>query len=372
MAAPCDIFAVLGAGEVLVQHPYDRFATSVEAFVDQAADDPDVLAIKQTIYRTSDEGEAPIVRSLVRAAGSGKEVVALVELTARGDEEANIAWARTLEKAGVHVVYGVVGLKTHAKTVLVVRREGDTIRRYCHVGTGNYNPATATRVRGRRSAFGRPRARFGCRQPVQPTHGLLQRERLSPDPRRARPPAAAPPRADPAGAQGPGRPDRDEDEQPDRPGDHRRPLRRERGGDGDRPDRQRHLLPAAGRGGAFRADPRALDRRPLPRALTDLPLRQRRTGGAVLHRLGRPDAAEPRRPRRVRRAGDGSRSDAPAGRDPVGEPGRRCARVGARARRAGARWRRRPGSTRTSTSRRWPKRATGGSSPGNAAPISEP
>jgi polyphosphate kinase len=142
--APRDIFATLGAREVLVQHPYDRFATSVEAIVDQAADDPDVLAIKQTIYRTSDEGEAPIVRSLVRAAESGKEVVVLVELTARGDEEANIAWARTLEKAGVHVVYGVVGLKTHAKTVLVVRREGDTIRRYCHVGTGNYNPATAT------------------------------------------------------------------------------------------------------------------------------------------------------------------------------------------------------------------------------------
>jgi polyphosphate kinase len=144
VAGPRDIFAVLGAREVLVQHPYDRFATSVEALVDQAADDPDVLAIKQTIYRTSDEGEAPIVRSLVRAAASGKEVVALVELTARGDEEANIAWARTLEKAGVHVVYGVVGLKTHAKTVLVVRKEGDTIRRYCHVGTGNYNPATAT------------------------------------------------------------------------------------------------------------------------------------------------------------------------------------------------------------------------------------
>ena len=144
VTAPQDIFAALGTREVLVQHPYDRFSTSVEALVDQAADDPDVLAIKQTIYRTSDEGEAPILRSLVRAAGLGKEVVVLVELKARGDEEANIAWARTLEKAGVHVVYGVVGLKTHAKAVLVVRREGDTIRRYCHVGSGNYNPVTAT------------------------------------------------------------------------------------------------------------------------------------------------------------------------------------------------------------------------------------
>jgi len=144
LSEPPDILSTLSKRDVLVHHPYDRFSTSVEAFVDQAADDPDVLAIKQTIYRTSDEGEAPVVRSLVRGAESGKEVVALVELTARGDEEANIAWARTLEKAGVHVVYGVVGLKTHAKIVLVVRQEGDRIRRYCHVGTGNYNPETAT------------------------------------------------------------------------------------------------------------------------------------------------------------------------------------------------------------------------------------
>jgi polyphosphate kinase len=141
---PRDLFEVLRQRDVLVHHPYDRFTTSVEALVDQAADDPDVLAVKQTIYRTSGEGEAPIVRSLMRAAASGKETVALVELTARGDEEANIAWARTLEKAGVHVLYGVVGLKTHAKTVLVVRREGASIRRYCHIGTGNYNPQTAT------------------------------------------------------------------------------------------------------------------------------------------------------------------------------------------------------------------------------------
>ena len=141
---PADILEVLQQRDVLVHHPYDRFATTVEAFVRQAADDPNVLAIKQTLYRTSDEGEAPIVHSLVRAAESGKEVVCLVELTARGDEEANIEWARTLEKAGVHVVYGVVGLKTHAKVVLVVRQEQDSIRRYCHIGTGNYNPDTAS------------------------------------------------------------------------------------------------------------------------------------------------------------------------------------------------------------------------------------
>ena len=140
---PVDLFEVIRGEDVLVHHPYDSFATSVEAFIEQSSRDPDVLAIKLALYRTSGP-DSSLAHALKAAARTGKQVVAVVELKARGDEQANIVWAKALEEAGVHVVYGLVGLKTHAKLMLVVRQEGTAVRRYAHIGTGNYNVTTAS------------------------------------------------------------------------------------------------------------------------------------------------------------------------------------------------------------------------------------
>ncbi len=263
-AAP-DLFEVLRAGDVLVHHPYDSFSSSVEAFVEQAARDPAVLAIKQTMYRTSTQ-ESPIIRALIRAAELGKQVVALVELKARFDEEANITYARELEQAGVHVVHGVVGLKTHAKISLVVRREAAGVRRYAHVGTGNYNPVTARLYEDMGLLTADPEIGADLTDLFNLLTGYSrQREyrRLLVAPEYLRPEMLELIRGQ---AREGGRIVA-EDERARRPRHGGRAVRGVPGGCRDRPDRPRHLLPAPGDPGPLRADHRPLAGRPVPGAL---------------------------------------------------------------------------------------------------------
>ena len=327
---PPDFFRLLRSTDVLVHHPYDSFATSVEQFVEQAASDPQVLAIKQTIYRTAG-AESALVASLVKAAEQGKQVVALVELKARFDEQANIARARVLEEAGVHVVYGLVGLKTHAKVMLVVRQEADGIRRYCHVGTGNYNPKTADLYEdlGLLSAdpdLGADLTDLFNHLTGYSHQGTYRKLLVAPAHLRH----AIADRIEQQAALGDGRPHHHEDEQPGGPGTDRHALRRVAAGHRGRPRGAGHLLPATPSAGPVRQHPGAVHRGSLPRALPGLPLRRRPRNRRVPHRFGRPDAAEPRPPRRGAHAGHRSPIAGPAGGDARPQPGRRRARLGAR------------------------------------------
>ncbi len=303
-----NVMAAMREGDILLHHPYDSFSSSVERLVEEAVNDPDVLAIKQTVYRTSDD--SPLVPALIRAAERGKQAVCLVELKARFDERANITWARAMEEAGVHVVYGLPSLKTHAKCILIVRREGDGVRNYVHVGTGNYHPKTARLY----TDFGLLTCDDRIGADVADMFNFLTGFAR---PRRYRQVLVAPAhlrdgilaeieRTIEAKQRGQARPHRAEDELAGRPPLHPRALRRLAGRRAGGPQHPRHLLPAAGRPGRVGEHPRRLDRRALPRALPDLRLRARQDP-AGLHRLRGPDAAQPRHAGGAARPGAGPR-----------------------------------------------------------------
>ncbi len=296
---PADVFAAIRAGDILVHHPYESFAASVERFITQAADDPDVLTIKQTLYRTS--GDSPIVQSLIRAAERGKQVVVLVEIKARFDEEANIVWARKLERAGAHVVYGLVGLKTHSKTALVVRREGSGLRRYVHIGTGNYNPKTARLYVDLGLLTCRPEIGADVTDLFNILTGLsrqrtFRRLLVAPHSLRTRFLDLVEREIGHAAAGRPARIVLKLNAIVDVAVIEALYRASSAGVDIDLIIRGAcsHPARAARR---LRADPGPLDHRRVPRALADLELRERRRA-RVVHRLGRPDGSQPRPPGR--------------------------------------------------------------------------
>ena len=304
-----NIFHIIrDTGPILLQHPYESFGTSVERFVHEASRDPKVLAIKMTLYRTS--SGTRIIDDLVEAARNGKQVAVVVEIKARFDEAANIQWASRLEEVGIHVMYGVVGLKTHSKVVLVVRRDYTGIRRYAHIGTGNYHAGTA-RIYSDLGlltcddAIGRDLTELfnyltTGYKPSRKYHKLLVAPKA---------PEAAAARQDRARDRPPFRrgagPDPVQDERARGCRHRARPLPRLPGRRPGRADRARHLPAAPRAAGRLGQHHRGQHRRPLPRARPHLLFPQRRRGG-VLHRLGRSDDPQPREPRRGRGPGRGA------------------------------------------------------------------
>ena len=313
---PADVFAAVRAGDILVHHPYESFAASVERFIAQAADDPDVLTIKMTLYRTS--GDSPIVQSLIRAAERGKQVVVLVEIKARFDEEANIIWARKLERAGAHVVYGLVGLKTHCKTALVVRREGSGLRLYVHIGTGNYNPKTARLYIDLGLLTVRPEIGADVTDLFNVLTGLsrqrtFRRLLVAPHSLRSGFLHLVEREIAHAAAGHPARIVLKLNAIVDTPVIEALYRASSAGVDIDLIVRGACSL-QPGDPGRVRADPGALDHRRVPRALADLGLRERRRS-RVVHRVGRPDGPQPRSAGRGDRPGRGCRSEVEAVRD---------------------------------------------------------
>ena len=254
------MFAAMRAGDLLVHHPYHSFVGSVERFVQQAVADPDVLAMKMTVYRTSDD--SGLVPSLIEAAERGKQAVCLVELKARFDERRNIGWARSLEEAGAHVVHGLPGLKTHTKALLVVRREGGGLRHYVHIGTGNYHAKTARLYEDFGLFTCDPALTADVAELFNALTGAARSPGLPQGDRGARPHARLVPRGgaqDHRGAPGgPGGADRAQDELARGRPLHPRALRGLPGRRAGGPERARHLLPAPGRAGRLRQHPRGL------------------------------------------------------------------------------------------------------------------